>query len=148
MRYRVSMEKIAERPPQIDARLAQQRQVALNARARVSANQIKTTYETVAGKALVWVFSWGRDEYPGIELGSVALLGRRVTWAAIKHWRVKRKNMPAWARDLLADHIEQRARQGLEIVAELRAYEPPARKPGGFCVVDPETKHRRGALGR
>jgi hypothetical protein len=82
----------------------------------------------VAGRAVAWLFPWTVDTYPGRHRGVLSLLGNRVTWAYVRHWMTGRRPIPGWARLLLADYLEGRARVALDLAAELRA--EPERKAG------------------
>lgn len=142
-----------QKTPQKQRKRPPERQVPAFFRAAVSRRKLaaprqQVKVRSVAGRALDWLFPWESAGYPGVVRGIVELLGKRVTWAAFKHWRRGRRALPKWVADALADHIEAKARIGLEIVAELRAYTPPERKATGFLVIDPVTKTRSGALGR
>ena len=60
------------------------------------------------------------------------MLGNRVTWAYVRHWMAGRRPIPPWARAVLADYLEGRARVALDLAAELRALpvRPDKRKAG------------------
>lgn len=111
--------------------------------------------DSVIEKAGRWLFPWhtayqSAAVYPGYRRGILGLLRGAVSWGAWQHWRSGRRAMPAWARDIIADAIETRARSGLAIVAELRALPAPAERVAGFAVVDAATgtDRRGGRVGR
>jgi hypothetical protein len=81
-----------------------------------------------ADRAVRWLFPWPVDQYPGQRRGFLAVLGDRLSWAAVRHWLAGRRPIPGWARAVLADYIEARCRAGLDLAAELRA--EPERKAG------------------
>jgi hypothetical protein len=56
----------------------------------------------------------------------LALLGNRVSWKLVQAWAAGFRKPPAWANELMARHLEQKARHMLWIASELRK-EKPAR---------------------
>ncbi len=86
----------------------------------------------LADQVVCWLFPWTVETYPGQHRGVLAVLGRRVTWDTVRHWLHDRRPIPPWARAVLADYIEARARAGLELAAELRALpvRPDKRRSG------------------
>lgn len=100
-------------------------------------------------RALAWCLPWERSEYPGKGRGSMTLLGERVSYRAVSRWSDGTRPLRTWAALIVADYIEARCRAGLDLVAELRAYREPERKPGGFMLVSPEWGgSRRWEVGR
>jgi hypothetical protein len=69
-----------------------------------------------------WFLPWTVRNYPGVRRGMVELLGRRVTYSAVKGWRVGRRPMPAWAAQVFADAIRTRCRAGAELATELEEW--------------------------
>ena len=64
--------------------------------------------------------------YPGRRASVLALLGNRVSWKLVQAWAAGFRKPPAWANELMARHLEQKARHMLWIASELRK-EKPAR---------------------
>jgi len=69
-----------------------------------------------------WSLPWTTRNYPGIRRGLIELLGTRVTYSAIKGWRVDRRPLPAWAALLMAKSIRLRCSAGNELAAELEQW--------------------------
>jgi hypothetical protein len=106
------------------------------------------TRNTPIERALTWFCPWPRWAYPGLRRGLVQLFGLRVSYSAIKGWRTGRRNMPDWAAAMLANVIETRCQTGMSLVAELRAYRAPEKRPGGFCTVGPDGSDKRNRIGQ
>ena len=66
------------------------------------------------------------ESYPGRHASVRAVLGDRVSWESIAAWSLGRRTPPVWANELMANHLEQKARHMLWIASELRK-EKPAR---------------------
>ena len=77
-----------------------------------------TLIERVARSLLPWTI----HTYPGVRRGLVELLGRRVTYSAIKGWRSGRRPLPAWAALLMAKSIRIRCSAANELAAELELW--------------------------
>jgi hypothetical protein len=103
---------------------------------------------TLSERALTWFLPWTVRNYPGLQHGLVQLFGLHVSYSAIKGWRTGRRNMPDWAAATVANMIEARCRTGMDIVAELRAYRAPQKRPSGFCTVGPEGSDKRNRIGQ
>lgn len=73
------------------------------------------------GRVVAHLFPWTVEDYPGRHRGFRAVLGDRVTWAAVRHWISGRRPVSPWAAAILADYLEARSRAGLDLAAELRA---------------------------
>ena len=76
-----------------------------------------------------WIGSHARPtpgSYPGRRASVLALLGNRVSWKLVQAWAAGFRKPPAWANELMARHLEQKARHMLWIASELRK-EKPAR---------------------
>lgn len=115
--------------------------------ARRVLSSVRPPWSSVAGRGLQWLYPWSSDDYPGVVQGALELLGGRVTWAAVKHWRAGRDRFPAWARTIMADQIEGRCRAGLQIVEELRAVKDKPKVAVGFRIVS-EGRNRANRVGR
>ena len=87
---------------------------------------------TLARRCCDWCFAWDTETYPGIVRGFLSVLGNRVTWRSVQHWQAETRPIPPWARAVLADYLEGRARVALDLAAELRALpvRPDKRKAG------------------
>lgn len=98
--------------------------------------------------ALEWWMPWNRFTFPGLRLAILTVLGNRVTWQAVQHWRTERRPLPQWAADAFADQLEARARSALEIAFRLRAMPsgPGRGKPTGFVVVRDGADRRRARV--
>ena len=97
------------------------------------------SYDTLMSRALSWVLPWSLSTYPGVSRGAAELLSGAATRHAIRAWRRGQNPMPRWAAEMLAGYIRARLASGQALLAELESYQPPERKPGGFCRVDPAT---------
>lgn len=87
---------------------------------------------------------WSIGGYPGIERGAGEIIRGATKWQ-IRGWQNNKNHAPQWAVDLLAGYIEARLEAGQRVLAELRAYRPPPKKPSGFLLPDPVTGlDRRG----
>ena len=64
--------------------------------------------------------------YVGRRVSTLSVLGNRVSWASVIAWALGNRKPPPWANELMANHLEQKARHMLWIAAELRK-EKPAR---------------------
>ena len=72
-----------------------------------------------------------------------------MTWGAVAGWISGRRKLPAWAAEMIAEHIASRCASGLHLAAELRAYaealEAAPRQLRGCCAVDESTgRDKRG----
>lgn len=94
-------------------------------------------------RGLSWVLPWTIADYPGIQKGTVDLLGGKVGLETVRSWRKGYRGFPAWAALAIAEAIEVRCRSGYALIEELRAYAAvQALKPKsgpGFRKVDPVT---------
>jgi hypothetical protein len=81
-----------------------------------------TGRNTLGERAVRWFLPWTVRNYPGVRRGMVELLGRRVTYSAIKGWRTGRRPMPAWVASVMADTIRARCRAGAELATELEEW--------------------------
>lgn len=100
-----------------------------------------------------WVLPWTVWDYPGVQAGSLQLLGGRFALETLRSWWKGYGRMPAWAAVALADAIEVRVLAGLDLIAELRLYAAErANRPKsgpGFRKVDPVTgMDGRSKIGR
>lgn len=86
-------------------------------------------FEAGVQALLPWSNSPRHDlpSYPGRTALLRAALGDRVPYNTIKKWREGKRTAPQWARDLLASHLENHARQCAETAAALRANEKGVR---------------------
>ena len=66
------------------------------------------------------------ESYLGRHASVLAVLGDRVSWSSVTAWTLGDRVPPSWANELMANHLEQKARHMLWIAAELRK-EKPAR---------------------
>jgi hypothetical protein len=110
----------------------------------------RTVSNNVVDRAFFSLLPWDRDDYPGRGKGALELLGWRVSARAVSYWRAGRRRMPSWARELLADRLEERARTCLEAAQALRdeGKAMPARRATGFAVPGPDGLDARPKSGR
>jgi hypothetical protein len=78
--------------------------------------------DTLTERVARWLLPWTVRTYPGVRRGLVELLGRRVTYSAIKGWRSGRRPLPASAATVMAVSIRARCLAGLALVADLEQY--------------------------
>jgi hypothetical protein len=90
--------------------------------ARTFAPPPLTGRDTLGERAVRWILPWTVRNYPGVRRGMVEVLGRHVTYSAVKGWRVGRRPMPAWAAQILAHTIQTRCRAGADLAAELEQW--------------------------
>lgn len=107
------------------------------------------TEEVPQGQAMqsliLWIYPWISREYPGRLRGTLELLPRFVTHAAVGHWRRGKHIAPRWAKDALAAYVEARSIEGLALAAQLRATaDPPPAGHAGFRKVREDGMTRRG----
>lgn len=76
--------------------------------------------DTLIDKAISHLWPWTVKNYPGLRRATLALLGCKLTWQAVQHWRAGRHPLPARAADTLANAIEARAMAGMQLVSTLR----------------------------
>jgi hypothetical protein len=81
-----------------------------------------TERQTLGELVVRWFLPWTVRTYPGVRRGMVELLRGRVTYSAIKGWRVGRRPMPAWVAQVFADTIRARCRAGAELATELEEW--------------------------
>ena len=79
-------------------------------------------YNTLAARAIHFLWPWTQRTYPGLHGGMRETLGRAATWAAVRHWRSGYRPFPAYAARVMADTIEARARHGLALADDLRRH--------------------------
>ena len=109
----------------------------------------KHCHASLMSRALSWILPWSLSSYPGIFRGAAELLGGAASTPAIKSWRRGERPMPRWVAEMLAGYIRARLASGQALLAELESYQPPERKPGGFCRVDPVTgRDKRNRTGK
>jgi hypothetical protein len=98
---------------------------------------------TVISRAVAWLVPWRREDYPGATRAITTLLGKRWGRTTIWRWRNGQQRVRPDVALALASEIERRAKDGLQIAADLRAYaaawRPYDRSHLGFLRVDPET---------
>ena len=58
-------------------------------------------------------------EYAGRRKTALDMLGRRVSWQTVKHWRAGRRSMPPWAKAVLAQKAKEKAAALLHVAALL-----------------------------
>ena len=112
----------------------------LQANSRTFAPPPLTGRNTLGERAVRWILPWTVRNYPGVRRGMVELLGRRVTYSAIKGWRVGRRPMPAWVASVVADSICERCRAGTDLAAELKEW---ARHRAQIEAERPENRRRQ-----
>src|SRR5580698_6135198 len=78
--------------------------------------------DTLLWRTICWMCPWPQQKYPGRIKTFLSVLGMRVTWGAVAGWISGRRKLPAWAAEMIAEHIASRCETGLHLAAELRAY--------------------------
>lgn len=63
-------------------------------------------------------------KYPGRHKIWRSIFGRTIALQTMHGWRIGYRAMPAWARDLLASHLERDAHERLKAAAALRNEKP------------------------
>lgn len=93
------------------------------------ARRVPVIFEVAISLLVPWSNS-PRDDLPSFP-GRTQMIRRlfadRAQFEAIRKWRAGSRTAPQWARDLLASHLENHARQCAETAAALRANEKGVR---------------------
>lgn len=77
---------------------------------------------TLAYRTLAYLWPWTRRTYPGLHAGTAISLGRKLTWASIRHWTAGRHRFPVWAAEALLTHVEAHVSAGTALATELRRH--------------------------
>lgn len=100
---------------------------------------LSNRYDTLAARALRWALPWTLRGYPGFHRGVMEIIGQRLTFGAVQHWRAGRRRLPVETAERLLDHISARVAIGQGLIDELTRYiavrraEP--KRLDGCCVV-------------
>lgn len=77
--------------------------------------------ETMAARAVDYLWPWTIQDYPGLRRGVASTLGRHLTWSTVATWLYGR-TVPDWALAAFEAEVRARSLDGLRIAGELAAH--------------------------
>ena len=106
---------------------------------RTAVAPIMSHHGTMFERVARFFFPHTVRNYPGLQRGLLAMVGRPVTWNAVQHWRADRRRLPVDVAEAFRAAALAKIASATSIVAELDAYIAAERKVErrrqGICAV-------------